>query len=127
VTHGAGSDGRASDPVRDGLVELPLFEETARWLERDGYRGCCFHAAALEITDSSHPAWPVIRAYLDEIEGYLRELLEAAGAGDAAALAPQLGVLLTGGLDLGVARRSTAPLLVAREVAGNLLAISSQS
>jgi AcrR family transcriptional regulator len=107
---------------RSAAEKLPLFfEETARWLEGDGYRGCCFHAAALEITDSSHPAWPVIRAYLDEIEGYLRELLEAAGARDAAALAPQLGVLLTGGLDLGVARRSTTPLLVAREVAMGLL------
>jgi AcrR family transcriptional regulator len=109
---------------RSPSEQLPLFyEETARWLESDGYGGCCFHAAALEITETTHPAWPVIRGYLDEIEGYLRELLLAARHPAARELAPSLAVLLSGALVLGVARRSGAPVLIARDAAMSLVAV----
>jgi AcrR family transcriptional regulator len=98
-----------------------LYEEAARWLESEGFRGCAFANAAMEITDSSHPAWPVIRDYLDEVESYLRDLLVAAGHPDASALAPQLAVLLSGAISLGDARRSTGPMFAARAAAAGLL------
>jgi AcrR family transcriptional regulator len=99
-----------------------LYEEAAAWLESEGFRGCAFANAAIEITDSSHPAWPVIHEYLDEIEAYLRDLLTAAGRRDAPDLAQQLAVLLSGAISLGVARRSAAPMLAARNATSRLLA-----
>ena len=102
-----------------------LFEEAAAWLESEGFRGCAFANAAIQITDSSHDAQPVIREYLAEIEAYMAGLLVGAGHRNAPELAQQLAVLLSGGIALGVARRSPGPMLAAREAATRLLADGS--
>ncbi len=104
---------------------LFLFEEAAAWLESEGFRGCAFANAAIEITDSSHPAMPVICEYLAEIEAYLAGLLRGAGHRNAPELAQQVAVLLSGGTALGVARRSPGPMLAARDAATRLLADGS--
>ncbi len=100
---------------------LAVFEESARWHEQDGFRGCAFQNAAIEITDSTHPAWPVIRGYLDEVEAYFRLLVAEARQPDPEAVAAQLAVLLSGALALCVARRSVAPMLAARDAAEALM------
>jgi AcrR family transcriptional regulator len=105
----------------DEVIPL-IFEEVARWLEEDGFRGCAFQNAAAEFPDSAHAAGPIIREYFDDIERHLRDALAKAGRDDAAERAAELSVLLAGGIAASVARRDVAPALAARDAAERLLA-----
>jgi hypothetical protein len=98
-----------------------LFDATAEWLEAGDFRGCPFLNTAAEIVDPDHPARPIVRDYLLEIQAGLRSLLASAGHEDAAALAPQLQAMLAGGISLAVAHRSTDPMLAARDAAARWL------
>ena len=100
---------------------LLFFESVARWLESEGYRGCPYLNASVEITDPKHPARLVIREYLDEISAHFRRLLADAGYADAEARAMQLHALLAGAISLAVARQTSAFAITAREAAGSLL------
>ncbi len=113
-------EAEASSPRPEALVPL-IFEGVARWIEEDGFRGCAFLNAAVEITGSVHPARQIIRDYLDEIDTYLREALVRAGRDDAPERAAELSVLLTGGIASCVAQHSVAPALAARDAAIRLL------
>ena len=107
--------------VRPDEVIPLIFEGVAEWIEEDGFRGCAFLNAAVEITDSMHPARPIIRDYLDEIDTSLRDALERAGRKDAAERAPELSVLLAGGIASCLAQHAVAPALAARDAAKRLL------
>lgn len=107
--------------VRPDEVIPLIFDSVAEWIEEDGFRGCAFLNAAVVITDAMHPARPIIRDYLDEIESYLREALERAGRRDAAQRAQELSVLLAGGIASCLAQHSVAPALAARDAAKGLL------
>jgi hypothetical protein len=64
----------------------------------------------------------VIRSYLAEIERQLRDLVTATGHPDPSRLARELQALMSGSITLGVANRTTAHVLTARDVAVRLLA-----
>lgn len=114
---------RAEASAERPLQVIPLiFEEVARWLEVDGFRGCAYQNAAAEITDSAHPAGPIIRAYFDDIDGYLRQALAKAGRDDAIRRAAELSVLLAGGIAASAVKREVGPALAARDAAERLLA-----
>ena len=113
-------EAEASSPRPEAIVPL-IFEGVARWIEEDGFRGCAFLNAAVEITGSVHPARAIIRDYLDEIDTYLREALVRAGREDAAERAAELSVLLAGGIASSVAQHAVAPVLAARDAAIRLL------
>lgn len=99
-----------------------FFEAVAKWLEAGDFRGCRYLNTPIEITNNSHPARAVIRGYLQEIEDYLREMLTAGGYRDAALMVAEVQALLAGAISLGVARRTGASALVARDAAIRLLA-----
>jgi AcrR family transcriptional regulator len=110
----------------DAMTTVPgelvpvLFDAVAEWLESDGFRGCPYLNTAVEITDPRHPAQPVIRAYLEEIEAYLGVLCERVGLAEPAMLGAELQTLLAGGIQLGVAHRTSAFVLSARGAATRL-------
>jgi len=110
----------ASSPRPEVVLQL-IFEGVARWIEEDGFRGCAFLNAAVEITGSVHPARQIIRDYLDEIDTYLRDALVRAGRDDAAERAAELSVLLAGGIASCVAQHAVAPALAARDAAIRLI------
>jgi AcrR family transcriptional regulator len=112
----------------DADRRIPLFfEAVADWLEADGYRGCPYLNSDAEITESGHPARLIIRAYLQEVEDYLHDLIAAARYRDSRTLAAELQTLVAGSISLAVARSSRAPVTTARGAAARLLATAKQA
>lgn len=99
-----------------------FFEAVAEWLEAGDFRGCPYLNTPIEITDNAHPVRAVIRGYLQEVEDYLCEMLTAGGYHDTQLMAAEIQALLAGAISLGVARRTGASALVARDAAIRLLA-----
>jgi AcrR family transcriptional regulator len=110
-----------SQPTPDEAIPL-FFEAVAEWLENEGYRGCPYLNTAVEITQPTHPALPVVLDYLQEVEDYITGLVTAAGYRNPRMLAIELQTLLAGAITLAVARRSGAYAISAREAAISLLA-----
>jgi AcrR family transcriptional regulator len=98
-----------------------FFDAVAEWLETDGYRGCPYLNTGVEITESTHPARPVVVDYLKEIEDYLFTLVAAAGYRKPRMLAAQLQMILTGSISLAAARRGAPRSQTARDAALSLL------
>jgi AcrR family transcriptional regulator len=101
-----------------------LFDAVGEWLETDGFYGCPYLNTAIEIADPRHPARVIVTEYLQDVEDYLVQLVEAAGHPDSRRLAARLQVLLTGAISLAVARRSRASVSTARDAAVRLLGVS---
>jgi AcrR family transcriptional regulator len=104
------------DLIRD------LFDAVAEWLEAEDFIGCPYLNTAIETPDPTNPVSKVIRSYLAEIERQLRDLVTATGHPDPSRLARELQALISGSITLGVANRTTAHVLTARDVAVRLLA-----
>lgn len=100
---------------------LQFFEAVAAWLDSDGYRGCPYLNASVEITDPAHPARLVIHETLDDIGAYLRGLLEDAGYPDAERRGMELHALLTGSISLAVARQTSAFAITATDAVRRIL------
>jgi AcrR family transcriptional regulator len=98
-----------------------LFDAVEEWLEADRFRGCPYLNTAAEIPDPEDRARLEAVAYLDEIRGYLVDVLEAAGSRRPEHDAARLQTVLAGGISLGAARRSTEPMRAARNAAAQLL------
>ena len=114
----AGAEGKAATP--DDLVPC-LFDAVAEWLETGDFVGCPYLNTAVEVSDPQHPVAGAIRDYLAEIGRYLETAVRATGRRDAAGLGRELHALLAGSITLGVANRSSAHVLVARDAAVQLL------
>jgi AcrR family transcriptional regulator len=100
---------------------LRFFEAVADWLETDDFTGCAYLNVALEIPNPADPVAQAINDYLAEIERYFQDLAAAAGHHNHARLGKELHALLAGAIALGVATRSTAAALAARNAAARLL------
>jgi AcrR family transcriptional regulator len=61
-----------------------LFRALGRLFESDGYRGCAFVNAGLEMTDPAHPVHPVARSHTDARGALVAELCRAEGVDDPA-------------------------------------------
>ena len=59
-------------------------------------RGCPMANAAVEITETDHPARKIIEAYKSELRSRLAELCQLAGASEPAVLADELFLLMEG-------------------------------
>ena len=73
-----------------------LFDAHREWFESDGFRGCMFINAAAEFGQLSGPIHAVAGEHKRLVTAYIKDLAEAAGAADPAALALQLCLLLDG-------------------------------
>jgi AcrR family transcriptional regulator len=120
---------RAEIDALGGESELWIptwFDGVAEWLEVEGYRGCPYLNVPVELTDPTHPAQPVVRGVLMEVEDYLAGLLSAAGYQNPRSLAAEVQTLTAGSISLAVARRNTSSVRTAREAAINLLAAAER-
>jgi AcrR family transcriptional regulator len=104
-----------------------LFDAVADWLEAGEYRGCPYLNTSVEIADPTHPARLAATEYLQEIEDHLTALAARAGLRDPGRVGAELQTLTAGAISLGVARRSRAPALLAREAALVLLGEAERS
>ena len=112
------AEDRAASPVE--VIPL-VFEAAAEWFEAEGYRGCPYLNAAVEITDPDHPALGVLRGYLDYVAEQLTSLAAAAGLPEPESAGHQLQILLAGALSQALARHSMEPFQTAREAATRLV------
>jgi AcrR family transcriptional regulator len=87
------AEAHAGDPR--GQVEA-LFDMLVTSACKDDSRGCPLANAAVEITEESHPARPVIAKYKSELRRRFRELASEMRARDAAALGDSLMLLWEG-------------------------------
>jgi AcrR family transcriptional regulator len=117
---------RVDEVSADPATQLSAwFDGVAEWLETEGYRGCPYLNLPVEISDPTHPAQPIVRQALDEVEDYLTGLLEAAGYRDARSLAAEVQALTAGSISLSVARQSTASVMTARRAALSLIEMAA--
>ena len=117
----AQAEASASRP--DAVIPL-IFEGVAAWMEEEGFRGCAFQNASVELADSAHPARHVIKEYAEEIEAYLRSALARAGRPDATERSAELGGLLAGGIMACVMKHDVTPAFAARDAAIRLLQVT---
>jgi len=105
--------------AHDVLPEL--FDALADWLEDEGYVASPYFNAAVTSTDPADPVAVAIRDYNAEVHAYLANVLGATGHPDPEALASEVHVLIAGAIALGVATRSGAHVLAARNAAMKLI------
>ena len=59
-----------------------LFRALARVFASEGYRGCAFQNAGMEVADRDHPVHPVVRSHLEGRRKLVAELCAAEGVDD---------------------------------------------
>lgn len=109
---------KLTDPAERVLLS---FELAAAAAKRRRFRGCLYLNAATEFPDQRHPVAGVV----GEHRGWLREVwageLHEVGARDTGRLLDRLTLLYDGGLAGSKASHSTGPILLARDMAADLL------
>ena len=108
------AEARASSPQE--VIPL-LFDAAAEWFEVDGFRGCPYLNASVEITNQAHPALAVVRAFLDHVAAELAEIAAAARLPEPEQSGLQLKVLMSGAITQALAYRSIVPFEAARAAA----------
>jgi AcrR family transcriptional regulator len=111
------AEDRASSPAE--VIPL-LFDAAAEWFEADGYRGCPYLNASVELTDQAHPALQVVRGFLEYVAQQLGEVAAAARVPDPEAAGGELKVLMSGAISQALAYHSVAPFQTARQAAMRL-------
>lgn len=107
---------RTDLPPRDRL--LALFDAPP---SGPRYRGCPFHNASVELTETIHPARAVVTSHKEQ---FLRAIIRAAreaGAADPELLGQQLLVLFEGATSLGTTMNDVRAFTFARSVASPLI------
>jgi AcrR family transcriptional regulator len=104
-----------------------LFDVLQEWFERDDFHGCAYENVAAEVRVSDGPIRTEIRSYVQEVEDWLRRLIEAAEIPHADELAPQLRLLVAGSTWIAFITGSSSPAATARAAAKTLLASSGES
>jgi len=80
----------------DGFV-LALFEDTARWVSKPGFKGIGFSRVVMELADlPGHPGRKIARRHKTALEGWLADELGFRGVGEARVVARQIQMLLEG-------------------------------
>lgn len=110
---------RRSTPAAERL--LSAFDVIDEWIHSDGFRGCAFINAAVELAQPNHPAHTAVLAHKHRDRGYLEALASEAQAPDPAALARQLMLLLEGAIITALVQDDRNAARDARAVAEALL------
>ncbi|WP_437629796.1 TetR/AcrR family transcriptional regulator [Sorangium sp. So ce854] len=108
----------ASDPRDRPLV---VFDALAELFANNDFRGCAFLNTMVEVASRSHPAHEAAQRHKQRLIDYLSGLLREAGAPDAAALAPQLLMLIDGATVTAVREGGPGAAARARSLAELLL------
>lgn len=104
------------DPLR------AFFAALKDWFESDGFRGCSFINAAVELAAPGHPASRFAVEHKHRFMEMLRGLIEKSAGKKAAKLAPAISVLVEGAIVTAVMERSSKSADVARDAALRLIA-----
>ncbi len=100
---------------------LGNFDQLARSLADDGFRGCPFVNAVAELKEPGHAANKIALAFKDQSRTWFRELLSRLEIANPESLAMQLMLLVDGAIAAAVVRRDPKMARVAREAARVLL------
>jgi AcrR family transcriptional regulator len=101
---------------------LVVFDFVEGWLADHQWRGWLVADAALELADNTtHDVHQVVARHRQAMRALLGDLAAAAGAGDPAALAEQVQVLLDGAMIGAIIDRGPGPIRAARAQAEILL------
>jgi len=104
-----------------------VFDVLQEWFERDDFHGCAFQNCAAEVRVSDGPIRTEIRSYVQEVEDWLRRLIEAAQIPHADELAEQLRLLVAGSIWIAFITGSSSPAAPARAAAMALLGSTQDS
>lgn len=113
----------APDP---GDRPLAVFDALAEWFTSDGFRGCAFINAAVEITDPEHPARAAVREHERLLAEHLELLCREADLPDPAACGSALFLLVEGAIVCALIEGGAAPAARARAAARHLLTRPAQ-
>jgi len=100
---------------------LVIFDALAARLASPEYRGCAFINTVAETADRTHPAHHVVLEHKALVRAYIRDLLQEAGAGDAARLAEEFMLLVDGALVTAAREGTPAAAHAAKRIAETLL------
>ena len=100
---------------------LAVFDWLASGHSRDGFRGCPFTNAAVELPDPAHPARAVISAYKNWLRDTLTELADDAGLDRPRDLGDALLLLIDGANVRVVVTGDTTAMRRARAVAAQII------
>jgi len=98
-----------------------IFAGLARWLEDEDFAPSPFFNATMTAMDSPEPVASAIREYNDEVRAYLAGVIAATGHPKPEFAAHEVHLLIAGAIAMGVATRSSAHVLAARDAALTLL------
>jgi AcrR family transcriptional regulator len=103
-----------------------FFAALTQWFESEGFRGCSFINARVELADPDHPASKFSAGHKERFHAMLEGILkESLSPRSAAKLAPAIALLVEGAIIMAVMAQSSAPAKVARDTALDLVARAS--
>ena len=112
------AEARATSPDE---VLPETFGALARWLEDEDFAPSPFFSATMTAIDAPEVVSRAIRDYNDEVRAYLAEVIGSTGHRNPDAAAHEVHLLVSGAIAMGVATRSSAHVLAARDAAATLL------
>ncbi|MER0245883.1 helix-turn-helix domain-containing protein [Streptomyces sp. HSW2009] len=117
---------RAAKALTDSREDLRarvllVFDLAAKGARRRRFRGCLYLNAATEFPHASHPVNAAVRDHRCRIESLWTDALAGLGLAEPESTVAQLSLLYDGGLAGSKVSKSTAPILLAREMAAGLL------
>lgn len=109
----------AGDDPRERV--LAVFDQLDQTTAAPGFRGCRYVSAELTLTNPSHPAHQVTRAYTSRLHEIFRQELANLGHQDPAGGAHQILILIDGILTIGAICPETHPARAARPLVEHIL------
>jgi AcrR family transcriptional regulator len=100
---------------------LAVFDQLDKTTSTAGFRGCRYVSAELSLSDQSHPAHQVTRAYTERLRALFEKELTDLGHSDPLAGAEQIMVLIDGALVLAALRPGSRPAQTVRPMVEQLL------
>lgn len=113
-------EARRQAAATDGLT-LGVFEAFERWFRDEGYQGCLFLNAVLEVHNDASPIHAAAVHGIEQVYAMLVELAEQAGVRDPQAFANRIHILVRGSIVAAVEGRFEA-VAEAETLARELLA-----
>ncbi|MGA8458713.1 MAG: TetR/AcrR family transcriptional regulator [Streptosporangiaceae bacterium] len=100
---------------------LAVFDQLDTTTSTPGFRGCRYVSAELSLTDASHPAHEVTRAYTKRLHQIFETELANLGHHDPGGGADQILVLIDGILTIGAIRPESHPARSVRPLVEHIL------
>lgn len=100
---------------------LAFFDALGDWFASEGFSGCFCMNAAIEFPDHDDPIHAVAVEHKNQLQAFLKGLLEAVGDPDPDALSARLMILVEGAIISAHYRGTAAPAAQARDMAAEMI------